>query len=49
MARARAIDPRLPDILLGMENGETQDQAAKRWGISQQNIAHLLKKLRASI
>lgn len=49
MARARAIDPRLPDILLGMENGETQEQAAKRWGMTQARVAQLINKLRATI
>lgn len=48
MDRASAIDKRLPDILLRIKNGETQEQAAKRWGMSPPNVRALLKKFRAS-
>ena len=47
--KARKIDKRLPDILMGIANGETQEQAAKRWGISQVAVHQLIKRLRASI
>ena len=49
MARARAIDPRLPDILLGMENGETQESMAARWKIRQSTVSEMIKRLRATI
>lgn len=49
MEKARKIDKRLPDILMGIANGETQEQAAKRWGMSQKNVSILLKKLRTSL
>ncbi len=48
MDRASAIDKRLPDILLRIKNGETQEQVAKRWGMSPPNVRALLKKFRAS-
>lgn len=46
---ARKIDKRLPDILMGIANGETQEQAAKRWGMTQARVAQLINKLRATI
>lgn len=49
MDRASAIDKRLPDILLRIKNGETQEQVAKRWGISQVAVHQLIKKFRASL
>jgi len=49
MEKARKIDKRLPDILMGIANGETQEQAAKRWGMTRQNIARLLAKLRTNL
>ena len=49
MEKARKIDKRLPDILMGIANGETQEQAARRWGMTRQNVAHLLLKLRESL
>lgn len=49
MEAARKIDKRLPDILMGIANGETQEQAAKRWGMTRQNVLHLLTKLRTSL
>jgi hypothetical protein len=48
MDRASSIDKRLPDILLRIKNGETQEQVAKRWGMSPPNVRALLKKFRAS-
>lgn len=47
--KARKIDKRLPDILMGIANGETQEQAARRWGISQVAVHQLIKRLRASL
>jgi len=49
MEAARKIDKRLPDILMGIANGETQEQAAKRWGISQVAVHQLIKRLRTSL
>ena len=49
LEKARKIDKRLPDILMGIANGETQEQAARRWGIDQAIVSKLIKRLRASV
>ena len=48
MANARAIDPRLPDILLGLAAGETQESIAKRWKMTPGRITQLKTLLHAT-
>ena len=46
---AYEVDPRLPGILVGIENGESQAHIAKRLKVTQQTVGNLLAKLRASV
>lgn len=48
MDRASAIDKRLPDILLRIKNGETQEQVAKRWGVDRSVVAKMIIRFRDS-
>lgn len=49
MRTAYELDPRLPSILHGMMKGESQATIAKGLRMTQQNVAKLYKKLRASV
>ena len=45
---ANSVDQRLPGIMIDLAGGLTQEEAARRAKVTQQSVAHLLRKLRTS-
>jgi hypothetical protein len=49
MRTAARIDPRLPGMLSMLADGATQEQVARRFGITQPRVVQLIARLRATV